>query len=251
MSSTSTSKPVIRVTLPESPSPVLRDILLEAAKVVPSGITLTSRVNPSSVRPHLSLETTPPSPLPSISLPTMKQMMAMPDTLTHLKMAFLRATRALSGKAQEAPSGAYTLSSSRDDAERWLRERVGKVRRLVFDIETAGGLKLHPAKREILCVGLFDGAQTFIIPEDQLYGPDYEDGGDWPELYDLLSKFGLVGHNAKFDTMTLSYVLIRRNQPLKVDFDTQIVHGILYPAAQKHALDYVVEKFYGWQSWSL
>lgn len=157
----------------------------------------------------------------------------------------------LSGKAQEAPSGAYTLSSSREDAERWLRARVGKVRRLVFDIETAGGLVRHPAKREILCLGLFDGTEAFVIPEDQLYGPDYDMGYGWVELYDLLSQFGLVGHNAKFDTMTTSWVLLRKNKPLKVDFDTQIVHGILYPAAQKHALDFVVEKFYGWPSWSL
>lgn len=157
----------------------------------------------------------------------------------------------MNGKAQAAPSGEYTLSSSREDAERWLDARLGKVQRLVFDIETAGGLRVHPAKREILCLGLHDGRETLIIPEDQLYGPDYEDGGTWQELYDRLSRFGLVGHNAKFDTMTLSYVLIRRNRPLKVHFDTQIVHGILYPAAQKHALEVVVEKFYGWESWSL
>lgn len=128
---------------------------------------------------------------------------------------------------------------------------MGKVRRLVFDIETAGGLARHPAKREILCLGLFDGQEAFVVPEDQLYGPDYDMGYGWQELYDLLSQFGLVGHNAKFDTMTTSWVLLRKNRPLKVDFDTQIVHGILYPAAQKHALDFVVEKFYGWESWSL
>lgn len=116
----------------------------------------------------------------------------------------------------------------------------------MFDIETAGGLVRHPAKRELLCLGLHDGTDTLVVPEQQFYEEEH-----WIELYDLLMQFGLVGHNAKFDTMTTSWMCLKENRPLPINFDTQIVHGILYPGAQKHSLDFVTEKFYGWGSWSL
>lgn len=122
--------------------------------------------------------------------------------------------------------------------------KARKGRRIVFDIETAGGLLRHPAKRELLCLGLFDGRDTFIIPEDHF-------SETWVEMYDALASCYLIAHNGKFDTVTLSWYLLRRHAPLTVWFDTQLAHYVLYPAAQNHALDVVVEKFYGWESWSL
>lgn len=146
------------------------------------------------------------------------------------------------GSTKTAPRGEYTLSSSRQATEEW----VGKQgHRLVIDIETAGGLVLHPSQRELLCLGIYNGTEHYVVPEDQF------NEGPWPELYDLLGKRGLIGHNIKFDLMTLSWYLIRRNDPLKALLDTQVVHGILYPAAQKHSLDAIVERWYGWESWSL
>ena len=146
------------------------------------------------------------------------------------------------GSAKTAPTGEYTLSSSRQATENWVADNTG---RLVIDIETAGGLIRHPSQRELLCLGLYNGREAFIVPEDQFLG------GVWPEMYELLSECFLVGHNIKFDTMTLSWYLIQKNAPLKVGLDTQVVHAILYPAAQKHSLDAIVERWYGWESWSL
>lgn len=117
-------------------------------------------------------------------------------------------------------------------------------RRIVFDIETAGGLKRHPAKRELLCLGLYDGRETLVVPEDQF-------SELWKPLYHALAQCYLIAHNGKFDTVTLSWYLLGVHAPLKVWFDTQLAHYVLYPASQNHALDIVVEKFYGWESWSL
>jgi DNA polymerase-1 len=169
----------------------------------------------------------------------------MPDSLTQLKMAFTRAVKAIDGTEKKRPTGKFTLSSSRSDAERWLSNRVGKKNRIVIDIETAGGLKLHPSKRELLCLGIFDGTDTFIVPEDQF------NAGRWEPLYDLLLQFQLGGHNGKFDTMTLSWYLLEEHNPLPLAFDSQLGHAALYPAAQRHALSAVTEKFYGWPDWSL
>lgn len=186
-----------------------------------------------------------PSPLPPIWLPSLKQIQAMPDSLVQLKMAFTRAVKAIEGTEKSRPDGRYTLSSSRSDAERWLSSRVNKKSRLVIDIETAGGLKRHPSKRELLCLGIFDGYDTFIIPEDQF------NEGRWELLYNLLRQFKLGGHNGKFDTMTLSWYLLEEHNPLPLAFDSQLAHAALYPAAQRHALSAVTEKFYGWPDWSL
>lgn len=116
--------------------------------------------------------------------------------------------------------------------------------RIVFDIETAGGLLCHSSKRQLLCLGLHDGRENFIVPESQFEEVNHL-------LYSGLSQCYLIAHNGKFDTTTLSYYLVKENRPLKLGFDTQLAHYVLYPAAQKHSLDAVVERFYGWESWSL
>lgn len=242
----------ITLQLPSPPTPVLRDIFRSAASVVPRNrISLKTEYptkqaskKASSSLPSLTLTGTP-SPVPPISLLSPKQILSMPDSLTHLRMAFTRAVRAIDGTAAKRPTGEYTLSSSRSDAEHWLAARVGKKRRLVIDIETAGGLKRHPSKRELLCLGIFDGSDTFIIPEEQFTK------GRWLELYRLLRQFQLGGHNGKFDTMTLSWYLLEEHNPLPLAFDSQLAHAALYPAAQRHALSAVTEKFYGWSDWSL
>lgn len=242
----SQSTPLITLQLPSAPTPVLQDILLRASRTtVPRDrIRMNFKKTTSSVPPSLLITGTP-SPLPSILLPSVKQILAMPDSLTQLKMAFLRAVKAIDGTEKKHPDGQYTLSSSRKQTESWFRERVGQKRRLIFDIETAGGLKRHPSKRELLCVGFFDGESTFIIPEDQLLE------GRWQTLYDLLLKFKLGGHNGKFDTMTFSWYLLEEHNPLPLAMDSQLAHAALYPASQRHALSAVVEKFYGWEDWSL
>ena len=242
--------PSITLHLPSSPSPVIKDIFRAAVSgTVPRdriSLTTTIRNSPgtASSLPSLSMTGTP-SPLPSISLPSLKQILAMPDSLVQLKMAFTRAVKAIEGTEKSRPDGRYILSSSRTDAERWLSSRVNKKQRLVIDIETAGGLKRHPSKRELLCLGIFDGSDTFIIPEDQFLE------GQWELLYNLLRQFKLGGHNGKFDTMTLSWYLLEEHNPLPLAFDSQLAHAALYPAAQRHALSAVTEKFYGWPDWSL
>lgn len=242
--------PSITLHLPSKPTPVIKDIFRAAVSgTVPRDrisltTTIPSSAGAASSLPSLSMAGTP-SPLPPIWLPSLKQIQAMPDSLVQLKMAFTRAVKAIEGTEKSRPDGRYTLSSSRSDAERWLNRRINQKRRLVIDIETAGGLKRHPSKRELLCLGIFDGSDTFIIPEDQFLE------GQWELLYNLLRQFKLGGHNGKFDTMTLSWYLLEEHNPLPLAFDSQLAHAALYPAAQKHALSAVTEKFYGWPDWSL
>lgn len=116
---------------------------------------------------------------------------------------------------------------------------------LAFDIEGVGNPKiLHPSQIEVLCLGLHDGSETLMIPEDQLTEP-------WPEMWEAMSKCLLFGHNGLFDSVVLGYNLAGVHNPLPLYSDTILDHYVIYPAARENGLKHLGGKFYGIPDWSL
>lgn len=82
------------------------------------------------------------------------------------------------------------------------------------------------------------------MPEEQLLEP-------WPDMHTALSECLLFGHNGMFDAVVQGYNLAGVNDPLPLYSDSQLLHYVLYPAAQENGLKQLGGKFYGIPNWKL
>lgn len=134
-----------------------------------------------------------------------------------------RALRSTVLEPLNAGDGAYRIIESRFEALMWVESRTkGYV--ISLDIEGNGNPDtVHPSEHEILCLGLCDGFETVILPEELFDSP-------WPEFADALEKCVTVAHNGKFDAGVLGFNLRGKNQPIRLTHDTMLAHYALWPA---------------------
>lgn len=134
-----------------------------------------------------------------------------------------RAVRDAQGKKINPGDGSYRLITSRTEAEEWVRNRIGNSI-IALDIEgDADPAVVHPSQHSILCLGLCDGTETVIFPEDMF-------DSTWEELADFLEAATCVAHNGKFDSTVLGWKLRGRNEPICLAHDTMLAHYALWPA---------------------
>lgn len=173
--------------------------------------------------------------------------------------ALSRAVRDAEGKPLDPGDGKYRLLTTREEAIEWVEERQG-THTIALDIEGDGDPDtVHPSRHDILCLGLCDGHETVILPEELF------NGVLWPELADALEKCTTVAHNGKFDAGVLGFRLRGKNQPLKVTHDTMLAHYALWPAGGEdgehadattvsrayHGLKLLGDLYLGCGNWSL
>jgi len=156
--------------------------------------------------------------------PPLYDLRARANTREVILANLLRAVRHIAGEDIPKPDGVYRLLTSREEAESWIKVRQ-KTHVLAIDIEGDGNPDtVHPSRHEILCLGIHDGAETVVLPEE-LFLP-----GLWPELADLLEGAVTVAHNGKFDAAVLGWVLRGTNNPIHITHDTMLAHYALWPA---------------------
>jgi DNA polymerase-1 len=135
-----------------------------------------------------------------------------------------QAVRFAEGKPLDPGDGSYRIITSREEAIAWIQVRQG-TRTIALDIEGDGDPDtVHPSRHDILCLGLCDGHETVILPEELF------DGVLWPELADALEACDTVAHNGKFDAGVLGFRLRGINRPLRITHDTMLAHYALWPA---------------------
>ncbi|MFB7858772.1 DNA polymerase [Rhodococcus qingshengii] len=167
-----------------------------------------------------------------------------------------RAVRHAYGKPIDPGDGNYRIINSRPEAEKWVRNRIGKTV-IAIDIESdKNPQKDHPSTHSILCLGMCDGKETVILPEDLF-------NDTWEEFADLLDQATCVAHNGKFDSVVLGYRLRGRNDPIKIKHDTMLAHYALWPAGGDdeedskvtslayHGLKLLGDLYLGCGDWSL
>jgi DNA polymerase-1 len=121
-------------------------------------------------------------------------------------------------------NGAYRVIGTRTEAEAWVKVRQ-RTHVLAIDIEGDGDPStVHPSEHEIICLGIHDGTETVILPEELFLQ------GLWPELADLLEGATTVAHNGKFDSSVLGWTLRGENNPIRITHDTMLAHYALWPA---------------------
>lgn len=134
-----------------------------------------------------------------------------------------RAARAAYGKDTDPGDGSYRLIDNRPEAEEWVRSRIGNAI-IAIDIEGDKNPEtVHPSLHNILCLGLCDGTETVIFPEELF-------DSLWEELARLLEEASCVAHNGKFEATVLGWRLRGRNEPIRLAHDTMLAHYALWPA---------------------
>lgn len=134
-----------------------------------------------------------------------------------------RLVREVTDNRLTGDDGTYTVLETREEAEQWVRERIGKAV-IALDIEGDGNpATVHPSRHEIICLGLCDGTETVILPEELF-------DGLWPELAVLLELSTTVAHNGKFDAGVLGWVLRGGPLPIRITHDTMLAHYAIWPA---------------------
>jgi DNA polymerase-1 len=134
-----------------------------------------------------------------------------------------RAARAAHGRDIDPGDGSYRLIENRPEAEEWVRSRIGRA---VIAIDIEGDKnpdKVHPSLHTILCLGLCDGRETVIFPEELF-------SSLWEEMGRLLEEATCVAHHGKFDATVLGWRLRGRNEPIQLAHDTMLAHYALWPA---------------------
>lgn len=135
-----------------------------------------------------------------------------------------RAVRYAQGDELDIGDGTYRIIDNRAEAIAWLKVRRG-THLIALDIEGDGDPShVHPSRHDILCLGLYDGFETVILPEALF------DGVLWPELADALEECKTAAHNGKFDAAVLGFRLRGRNRPIRITHDTMMAHYALWPA---------------------
>lgn len=159
----------------------------------------------------------------TFQLPPLYDLSARVNTLEVILAPLARATRHAGGDDIPVPDGAYRIIRTREEALAWVRARQqGYI--LAIDIEGDANPDLvHPSLHNILCLGIHDGRETVILPEELFLEP-------WPELADALEAATTVAHNGKFDAAVLGWKLRGKNQPLVITHDTMLAHYALWPA---------------------
>ena len=142
-------------------------------------------------------------------------------------LAYLsRAVRAASGKPLPVGDGKYRVLETRAEAEQWVRERIDNSI-IAIDIEGVGNPDIvHPSQHVVLCLGMCDGVETVIVPEE-LFS---HHAGRWPGLAELLEEANTCAHNGKFDGGVLGWDLRGTNVPIQIKHDTMLMHYALWPA---------------------
>lgn len=134
-----------------------------------------------------------------------------------------RVVRHAYGRNLDQGSGEYRVIETREEALKWVKDRIGNCI-ISLDIEGDGDPSvLHPSRHHVLCLGLFDGTDTVILPESLF-------DSTWEEFADALEQTTTVAHNGKFDATVLGWILRGRNAPIKVTHDTMLAHYALWPA---------------------
>lgn len=134
-----------------------------------------------------------------------------------------RASRVAHGKDIDPGDGSYRMINNRPEAEEWVRSRIGKAV-IAIDIEGDKDPEtVHPSLHSVLCLGLCDGTETVIFPEELF-------ASLWEELARLLEEATCVAHNGKFDATVLGWRLRNRNEPIRLAHDTMLAHYALWPA---------------------
>jgi DNA polymerase I-like protein with 3'-5' exonuclease and polymerase domains len=160
----------------------------------------------------------------TFQLPPLWDLRARANTLEVIHANLALAVRHAAGAELPDLDGAYRLIGTRTEAEAWIKVRQ-KTHVLAIDIEGDGDPStVHPSKHEIICLGIHDGTETVILPEELFLQ------GLWPELADLLEGATTVAHNGKFDSSVLGWVLRGKNHPIYITHDTMLAHYALWPA---------------------
>lgn len=160
----------------------------------------------------------------TFQLPPVWDLKQRPNAEEILLAVFNRALRIATGEPLNPGDGTYRIIPTRAEAIEWINQRQG-THTLAIDIEGDGDPEtVHPSRHEILCLGICDGFETVILPEELF------DGVLWPELADALEACTTVAHNGKFDAGVLGFRLRGRNQPLVITHDTMLAHYALWPA---------------------
>lgn len=148
---------------------------------------------------------------------------ARANTLEVVHAVLARASRHAAGKDIPLPTGAYRIIHTREEAVAWVTVRQ-RTHVIALDIESdANPDTVHPSLHSVLCLGLHDGHETVILPEELFESL-------WPELADALEAATTVAHNGKFDAAVLGWRLRGTNDPIKVTHDTMLAHYALWPA---------------------
>ena len=159
----------------------------------------------------------------SFQLPPIWDLEKRANALEIFLAVLSRATRRAYGKDIDPGDGSYRLINNRREAEEWVRGRIGKAV-IALDIEgDKNPDTVHPSLHSVLCLGLCDGIETVILPEELFETL-------WEELADLLEQATCVAHNGKFDATVLGWRMRGRNDPIHLAHDTMLAHYALWPA---------------------
>lgn len=159
----------------------------------------------------------------TFQLPPLWDLSARVNTREVILANLARATRHAGGDDIPEPDGSYRIIRTRGEAIAWIRRRQ-KNAIIALDIEGDANPDLvHPSLHNVLCLGLHDGAETVILPEELFTTL-------WPELADALEAATTVAHNGKFDASVLGWVLRGTNDPVILTHDTMLAHYALWPA---------------------